>query len=481
MSKNQTSTPAEITIESFINNKSILQIQTELNTRYPDGIKVSDLVDSKGSQYVNLVQEGGGVLGIALVGFTYILESMGIRFWRLAGTSAGAINTILLAAINNKQDAKSKEILAYLTKDKNQLIKFVDGYWILKPLLNLILNKGSVIKIVLIFMGALLGIWLIALIAYVFLTRSYIKEFIIIVGIFYLLVIGYIVYLLKRFKRHNYGLNPGTVFTKWIADILQENNAETLAKLKAKSYLNADNLLNVTQDRKTSLSPNSNLDKLIGSDIVLVACDITTEMKVEFPKNARLYWSETETVNPAEFVRASMSIPFFFEAKCSPAIDATNAETLAEWRKINYTGKLPPNAMFVDGGIISNFPINVFHNPSIKVPRLPTVGVRLGTGVSSYNKNIFKGIPRFIDAIFSTVRFHFDKDFLIQNNFYDKYVARIDVRDFNWLNFGLSNDEKIGLFIKGAEAARDYLLRFDWEKYKAERAKLFEELYPGKI
>ena len=437
---------------------------------------MSDLVDAHGNQYVNLVQEGGGVLGIALVGFTYILESMGIRFWRLAGTSAGAINTILLAGIKNKQDPKSKEILMYLTRDKDQLIKFVDGYWILKPLLKLILNKGSVIRIILLFLICLLALWLVALIIQAFVYSRFILDFIIVVGIFYVILIGYIVYLLKRFKRHKYGLNPGNAFTEWIGDILKENNAETLSKLKAKSYLEADQLLNVTQDRKQSLTPNSNLDKLIGSDVVLVACDITTEMKVEFPKNARLYWTDIESVNPAEFVRASMSIPFFFEAKSSPPIDAKNAETLTEWQNINYTGKLPPNALFVDGGIISNFPINVFHNPNIKVPRLPTVGVRLGTGVSSYNKNIFKGIPNFIEAIFSTVRFHFDKDFLIKNNFYDKYVCKVDIKGFNWLNFGLSDKEKIDLFIKGAEAARNYLLKFDWEEYKEERASLYEEI-----
>src|SRR5688572_13699074 len=138
-------------IESFIHHESVKKIQADLKSQYPNGIKMSDLVDAHGNQYVNLVQEGGGVLGIALVGFTYILESMGIRFWRLAGTSAGAINTILLAGIKNKQDPKSKEILMYLTRDKDQLIKFVDGYWILKPLLKLILNKGSVIRVILLF------------------------------------------------------------------------------------------------------------------------------------------------------------------------------------------------------------------------------------------------------------------------------------------------------------------------------------------
>ena len=42
--------------------------------------KFSNVTDDHGFQYVNLVQEGGGVLGIALVGFTYVLECAGIDF-----------------------------------------------------------------------------------------------------------------------------------------------------------------------------------------------------------------------------------------------------------------------------------------------------------------------------------------------------------------------------------------------------------------
>ena len=40
---------------------------------------VSDILDAQGHQYVDLVQEGGGVLGIALVGYTYIMEKAGIQ------------------------------------------------------------------------------------------------------------------------------------------------------------------------------------------------------------------------------------------------------------------------------------------------------------------------------------------------------------------------------------------------------------------
>ena len=52
---------------------------------------------SAGNQYVDLVMEGGGVLGIALVGYTYVLEQAGLRFLGIAGTSAGAINAAYFA------------------------------------------------------------------------------------------------------------------------------------------------------------------------------------------------------------------------------------------------------------------------------------------------------------------------------------------------------------------------------------------------
>src|SRR6185437_13130898 len=92
--------------EDFINNKEVLTCLDQLNKAFPkdtNPLIVSDVLDQYGNQYVNLVQKGGGVLGVALVGYTYILEKMGIRFVRLAGTSAGAINTALMTVIGDKK------------------------------------------------------------------------------------------------------------------------------------------------------------------------------------------------------------------------------------------------------------------------------------------------------------------------------------------------------------------------------------------
>jgi NTE family protein len=85
----------------------------------------SDIIDKSGHQYVDLVMEGGGVLGIGLVGYTYILEQAGIRFLSIAGTSAGSINAALLAAAGTKDQAKSQIVAERLYQA--DLGSFVDG------------------------------------------------------------------------------------------------------------------------------------------------------------------------------------------------------------------------------------------------------------------------------------------------------------------------------------------------------------------
>ena len=70
----------------------------------------SDTIDENGHQYVDLVMEGGGVLGLALVGYIYILEQAGIRFIGIAGTSAGSIAALLLSAIDVPEKEKSERL-----------------------------------------------------------------------------------------------------------------------------------------------------------------------------------------------------------------------------------------------------------------------------------------------------------------------------------------------------------------------------------
>jgi len=76
------------------------------------GIKIPDKADA--------VFEGGGVKGIALAGALEVAEALGVKWQKVAGTSAGAIMASLLAAGYN-----SKELTKILTKDLN-FMKFMD-------------------------------------------------------------------------------------------------------------------------------------------------------------------------------------------------------------------------------------------------------------------------------------------------------------------------------------------------------------------
>ena len=453
----------------------------ELKQQFGPGgeqLKVSDVIDQQGRQYVNLVQEGGGVLGIALVGFTYVLEQMGIRFWRLAGTSAGAINTICLAAIGQKGEAKSEQILEYLAQ--TNLLSFVDGHGVVPWVLKRLLRNKNFLKHLLYGMLALVSVLMVSMfIGAMYPHKTWVWFILITLGLT-LITVLYLRYLWGRFKRRNWGICRGQAFHAWITRILQEQGIQTVKQLMERAYNTAaDNQLQLKQDgMKLRSADDARVDSL-QSDVTMIACDITTQMKVEFPRMAMLYGKDANT-NPADFVRASMSIPVFFESYGMGPIDTHNPDVRAAWRSINIPAeKIPSYVNFVDGGVISNFPINVFHNPAIKVPRLPVIGVRLADGDDDTAADVFSGLASYIGAVFNTVRFNYDKEFLSKNNFYTQYVASIDVRDFNWLNFAMPEEEQKRLFLQGVQTAADYLRAFNWEDYKQGRMRLYEQLNPA--
>jgi len=426
-------------------------------------LDVEENGEARQLQFVNLVQEGGGVLGVALVGYTYVLEELGIRFLKLAGTSAGAINTLLMAAINRKQDKKSEIILDILA-NKN-LFDFVDGHWLARTLIKMFVrSKDSskkmfrwIIAVIMLLVGLyLLNFYLLGRNPY----HGFTQAVMMITSMFFLLVVGvgfWIRHLFKRFDRNGYGINPGKDFTDWISSILQDPDygpvIYSLKDLK-NHLLEVPNIYHRDGKDVSDLKVPKDGDEFI----TLISSDITSQMKVEFPKMWKLYWDDASQVNPADFVRASMSIPVFFEVFRIKDIPIDKVS--GEWEKtLNMTppASPPTRAMLVDGGIISNFPINIFFNANVDKPRLPSFGVML-EDVIFKPKERFNSLGDFIYSIFNTVRFHYDKDFLIKHNDFEKTIGRIDVRKFNWLNFNIEGKEKLRLFKKGVEAATEFLI-----------------------
>jgi NTE family protein len=436
------------------------------------GPEVSDVVDAKGHQYVNLVQEGGGVLGVALVGYTYVLEQMGIRFMKMAGTSAGAINTLVMAAVGDKDEAKSLKILEILN-EKN-LFDFVDGDPAAREMIRRVVTSEGYIRnltrwamvILVTLLVSVLGmmfalgsgrLWLIGIFALLLLVS----------GGFTLWAVLWIMSKRKKFYNADYGINPGRNFLSWISDILKNHGIQNLNDLQKHIEKVPEGGFRLKDNAIEQALKDLN-DPKMEDFLAIITSDITNQMKVEFPRMWKLYWKDPSEVNPAYFVRASMSVPIFFQPFESPTIDAH--ATFDAWQRhagVENLAQIPKVARFIDGGMISNFPINVFYNAKVKVPRLPTFGIMLDDeeAVDPNHAEQTRGsFLSFAAAMFNTVRFNYDKEFLVKHADFNKTIGRVDARGFNWLNFNLSDEEKKALFLRGVEGAAKFLMGPDYNQ-----------------
>ncbi len=407
-------------IKQFTEHPEVYNLLLDLKNEGIHEKQFSDVLDEDGNQYVEMVGEGGGVLGVALIGYNYVLEQMGLRFFSLAGTSAGSINSLLLAGMGDVSQPKAEKLVQVLASKK--LMEFVDGDDDVQDFVNAIVKKAKLSKL----------LW---------------KGWQVIDDI-----------------RDNIGLSPGNDFLKWLTEILNKNEIYTTKDLEEKFGKVPD-----------GLKIRENVDKTIEGlkpRFAVIASDLTTGTKVEFPRMRSLYWEKTDEVNPALYVRASMSVPYFFEPMIVKDMPQ-GAGAIENWRTLaKYKGTPPKEAYFVDGGIMSNFPIDIFHNKAA-VPRMPTFGVRLGYDRNSANEvsNAFN----LFGAMFNSIRHLHDYDFILRNPDYNMLVQNIDIGDHDWLNFGIEDKAKIDLFVRGAEAAAQFVRKFNWEKYKNVRQILKSE------
>jgi len=390
----------------------------------------SDITDEQGFQYVDIVMEGGGVLGIALVGFTYVLEQAGIRFLQIGGASAGAINALMLAGLGTPAEAKSEKILQELANVN--MYDFVDGDDDARNIIDAWLKYGNNFS------------------SEGDNTGSFVNSLLNTSGKYY-----FYAQALQVWDNisDDLGLNPGEVFRLWIKKILKKEKIE-----------NTRDLLNRLDKLPKGLKHRHG-ESLVGrtAGLALVAADVSTQTKAVFPKMAELYWKNPESVNPADFVRASMSIPFFFHPFRVNNIPK-GKKAMGCWKKhADYEDTLPESCVFIDGGIMSNFPINLFHRPD-RAPTAPTFGVKLG--VDQKKTENITTVFSLASVIFDSARFNLDADFIARNPDYRKLVSCIGTGEHNWLNFSMSDEDKLDLFKRGAEEADRFLREFDWHEYK---------------
>jgi NTE family protein len=188
--------------------------------------------------------------------------------------------------------------------------------------------------------------------------------------------------------------------------------------------------------------------------LVVTVADVTTGQLVRLPWDyCRVYGLDPDEQSVADAVRASMSIPFFF-------------------RPVTLTGAGGLTSTLVDGGILSNFPIDSLDRTDRRSPRWPSFGVTVLPNLPEGNDKVIPalapirllGPPHLLESVITTVLVGRDQAYLSQP-WVSARTIRVDSTDVGFLDFDISDNEIEALYAKGYAAAEKFLAGWDWDAY----------------
>ena len=112
--------------------------------------------------------------------------------------------------------------------------------------------------------------------------------------------------------------------------------------------------------------------------LVVHTSDITRSELVRLPWDYPIYGYGPDDQAVVKAIRASMSIPFFFEPVTFDAREANVPTPMPDGSTI-IRHHAAGTVTWVDGGMLRNFPIGAFDRADGKPPRWPTIGIKLSS------------------------------------------------------------------------------------------------------
>ena len=216
------------------------------------------------------------------------------------------------------------------------------------------------------------------------------------------------------------GIYEGNFLRNWLADQLGQLGVRTFADLK------------ITEPWAQHLPPEQRYK------LVVVASDITGGRLARLPWDYSRYGLNPDDQLVADAVRASMSIPFFFEP-------------------IKLGGQV-----LVDGGMLSNFPIGLFD----KTPDWPTFGIKLSAQANAnLVENPVNNTFDFAKALLATMinahdQMHIDDPATAARTIF------VETFKIKATNFDITGDEQTKLYESGQQAAKEFLKDWDFAAWR---------------
>lgn len=229
------------------------------------------------------------------------------------------------------------------------------------------------------------------------------------------------------------GLYDGDYLLEWLGGVLKDIGVMYFGDLRLND---AEADRNWTPQQRYSL--------------VVHVSDITRGRLVRLPWDYNEYGLDADNQRIVDAVRASMSIPFFFEPVRfrAPAVAADMA-----------ADGIPAEAgrvTWVDGGLLDNFPVDVFDRTDGAKARWPTIGIKLSakqTSISQVNgtDNVVEEAKACLATLLDNAgRYYIPPNKAARTIFVDN--AGIKATDFH-----INAQQQELLFTNGQTAARGWL------------------------
>lgn len=184
--------------------------------------------------------------------------------------------------------------------------------------------------------------------------------------------------------------------------------------------------------------------------LVVMTTDVTHGRLLRLPWDYHLLHLPPDEQSVADAVRASLSIPFYFQPRT--LTDPETGET----------------SVLVDGGVLSNFAIECFDRTDGKKARWPTFGVRIIPDLPASIGQLFPVLSlvmspplRLLQEVVSTGLVGHDQTHLDRPGVRDRCMT-VDCSGVGITDFTLDKEGRRALLDMGLEAAGDFLL--EWRK-----------------
>jgi NTE family protein len=238
---------------------------------------------------------------------------------------------------------------------------------------------------------------------------------------------------------HRAGAHPGDYIHRFVAEELERLGVETFADLR-RSDAGADPALGADRAYK----------------LVVTATDVTRGRMLRLPWDYHRLGLDPDRQRVADAVRASISIPLFFEP-------------------VGLVDGSGERLTLVDGGVLSNFPIELFDRTDGAEPRWPTLGVRVIADLPARGPELFPGIvlPQFVppldllQRVVATAIVGHDQTYL-ERPCVRRRVIRVDTSTVGIVEFGVDAHRRAELVANGESATAQFLAGWDWEAFKAD-------------